>query len=201
MIEEIIRYKCQNPLKTEEEILTKIQAKGGINSGNFSIMDLRRIEYEAMRLYRRDIIQDVAPFGLSLYGDDGWKEIGHPNITYKGWLDNRKGLPKLYNVSKINLNIQIYASKTNVNKRTFDIPACGGFMLSNFKEDLVRLFKEGEEVVCFRDRSELPEMIDYYLKRPKARREIAATAQKRILKEHTFTHRMEKILSIMKEKI
>lgn len=157
---------------------------------------LKVIEYEGLRRYRIDVIKSVAPFGVSLYGDPGWKEIAHPNVKYMGKATHEE-LIKIYNATKINLNIIASPLKDAVNVSTLNIPTCSSFMLSNFRGDLIRLFREGEEVVYFKDKEDLQEKVDYYLRNEEERIQIAKRGRERILKEHTFVHRMKRVLEIM----
>ncbi|MDI6703327.1 MAG: glycosyltransferase [bacterium] len=159
---------------------------------------LKFIEFEAMNLFRKLVIMSTSNFEIHLYGDDGWKDIKHPKAFFHDRIDNRTELPRLYNATKINLSLPV-STKEAVTMSTFDIPACGAFMLSSFRADLTRLFKEGEEVVCFRNRNELKDKIDYYLRHERERKEIANRARERILNEHTFVHRMKRILDVMED--
>ncbi len=196
LVSSLIDDQIQNPTRLIEETYKRIT---GQRVSNGLIVELRRIEYEAMRLYRNDIVSEAASLGIHLYGDDGWKNFSHPKAKYRGWLDNRSELPKLYNASKINLSVQISTLKGSLSKRTFDIPACGGFVLGDFREALLWHFEDGKEVVYFREKGELKGLIKYYLHHPDEREAIAQQARRRILKDHTYLHRIRRILEVMKE--
>jgi spore maturation protein CgeB len=118
-------------------------------------------------------------------------------IDFRGWIDNRRDLPRLYNASKINLNLMQDQLKCALNLRCFDVPASGGFMLSNFKGDLLELFDEGE-TVWFEDIEDLHEKVRFYLKNPKEREKIRERARKRVLLEHTFYHRAKRVVEVMR---
>jgi spore maturation protein CgeB len=53
--------------------------------------------------------------------------------------------------------------------RTYEIPACRGFMLHERSPELLELYSEGEDVTCFLSRQELAEKIDYHLAYPEER--------------------------------
>lgn len=114
-----------------------------------------------------------------------------------------------YHHSKIILNIhRPYNLKENknsigiinrsINNRTFDIAASGVFQLLSHKPDLCDFFTE-EEIVSFRSKKELLYKIDYYIKHKKERNEIALRAQSKVLSQHTFSHRIEEIISIVEK--
>lgn len=106
---------------------------------------------------------------------------------------------KLYSTSKIVLNIHHPQSVAGVNTRTFDIPACGAFEMVDFKEDLERLFKIGDEIVCYKDDGELLEKIEYYLKNPNEMKRIAENGRKRVMNEHTWLHRVCAVVDVLQK--
>ncbi|QGQ44708.1 protein CgeB [Metabacillus sediminilitoris] len=87
----------------------------------------------------------------------------------------------------------------SINNRTFDVAACGAFQLIEFKEDLPNHFIEDEEIVSFESYQELVKKIDYYMQFEEERQRIANNARNRALEEHTFEHRIEKMIDIIKD--
>jgi spore maturation protein CgeB len=83
--------------------------------------------------------------------------------------------------------------KDGLNQRVFDVPAAGGFLLTDFKESLLDLFKEGE-VACFHDPEEARAKLQYFQTRPEERRAVAAKARERVLAQHTVAHRVQTVL-------
>jgi spore maturation protein CgeB len=193
----LLEEGVKNPRKPLQKLYKEIT---GDEIRGERLVDLRRIEYEAMRLWRREVIRSLSEFGIVVCGDDGWRELSKDGILYKGYLKG-DDLLKLYKASKINLSLQISTMKGSLNKRTFEIPAAGGFLVGSFREPLVWHFEDGREVVYFREDEELKDLIRYYLHHPDERREIAKRARERVLKEHTFLHRMKKLIGIMEDSI
>ncbi len=107
----------------------------------------------------------------------------------------------IYNAAKINLNLHsssfhygINPEGDFVNPRTFEIAACKGFQLLDYRSDLVNLFNLNDELVVFKSFEELNEQISFYLKNPDLRNEIAIRSYQRVLGEHTIEHRMQELL-------
>lgn len=132
-------------------------------------------------------------------------------MIHEGWVAPSV-VANFYNGAKIVLNThRPFNLKQNQNKlgiigksinnRTFDIAACSSFQLIEFKEDLPNHFIEDEEIVSFNNNQELVQKIDYYIKTEEERQRIADNARNRVLKEHTFEHRLEKMLELMKDSI
>jgi spore maturation protein CgeB len=78
--------------------------------------------------------------------------------------------------------------------RTYEIPACGGFMLHERNSEVLELFAEGKEIACFGSVAELAEKIDYYLAHPDERAAIAAVGHARCVPAYSYDNRMIEIL-------
>jgi spore maturation protein CgeB len=81
--------------------------------------------------------------------------------------------------------------------RNFEVPGCGGFLLSDQAENLADYFVPGKEVVTFGDIQSLAEAIRYHLSHQRKRKEIAAAGYARTIQEHTYVHRFAQIFDVM----
>lgn len=118
---------------------------------------------------------------------------------------------KYYNESKIVLNIHREHNDVNKNpfnlpaytpnNRTFDIAAAKAFQLITYREELDQYFKIDKEIVSYHDVDELVFKIEYYLKNETLREEIATNAYKRVINEHTYYHRVKKLVPDLKNLI
>lgn len=104
----------------------------------------------------------------------------------------------LYNISKICINIHHDQSNYGVNQRFFEITGSNAFQLTDGNPFIKDNFSS-EEIKCYESEEELFQKIEYYLSNEKARFEIAANGYKRVLAEHTFTKRIEEVLSVIKK--
>ena len=82
----------------------------------------------------------------------------------------------------------------------FDCPAAGGFLLTDAQSALWNLFDVEHEVVVYRSLDEAVELLRYYRAHPEARRPLIEKARKRILGEHTYRHRLERLAEIMRNR-
>lgn len=103
-------------------------------------------------------------------------------------------LCKLFNETKINLNVHFTHSKHSPNLRTFEVLATNSFELCDDLPDLHRMFSVGKEIASFSDITECRKKIMYYLDNPQERRRISVAGRRRVLAEHTFVHRMRDAL-------
>lgn len=77
--------------------------------------------------------------------------------------------------------------------RNFEVPGCGGFLLSGLADDLDRYYCIGEEIVCFDSLSDLIERTRYYLAHEQQRQAIAKAGYRRTIAQHTWAHRFDEI--------
>lgn len=80
-----------------------------------------------------------------------------------------------------------------IKSRNFEVPGCGGFLLSGLAENLGDYYKIGREVVCFGEVSDLADKAKYYLNHQEETEAIASAGYERTLKEHTYVHRFTEI--------
>jgi spore maturation protein CgeB len=84
-----------------------------------------------------------------------------------------------------------------IKARTFEVPACGGFLLTEDAENLSDYYRLGSEIVTFTGCDELVEKTLYYLKHEDKRQQIADAGYQRTHREHTYIHRFEEIFRRM----
>jgi spore maturation protein CgeB len=78
--------------------------------------------------------------------------------------------------------------------RSFEIPACGGFMLHERTSEVLGLYEEGTEIACFELPQELAQKIIYYLAHPEERRAVADAGHRRCVPAYSYDQRMAKLL-------
>jgi spore maturation protein CgeB len=71
--------------------------------------------------------------------------------------------------------------------------------LTDFKDNLHHLFEPGKEVVAYRSVEACAELIQYYLVHEDERAAIARAGQERTLQEHTYYHRMQEFVEIVRQ--
>ena len=104
---------------------------------------------------------------------------------------------KVFYSSKININITLRSIESAVPLRIFDIMSVGGFVISNYQEEIPELFEEGREIVTFKTPEELIEKADYYLSHDNARMKIGLNGYKKVKNCYTYEHQLNKIISIL----
>ncbi len=130
-----------------------------------------------------------------------WEKAGDKRIRglIRGVADNEKDLVKVYNYSKVNINLTVDQGITSLNMRVFDCMASGGFLISDYKTDFDRLFDVENEVVTYKTVDELPALVRYYLDHEDARLEKAKNARRKVLAEHSYLNRVNYMVETMED--
>jgi spore maturation protein CgeB len=150
--------------------------------------------------YRAKFLEHFLQYQIKIWGPRPPKYVQSPvrkflQGRYVGELEKAKA----FNGAAIVLNNMHYAEIAGLNQRIFDACGCGAFQIVDANPVMAEYFIPGKELVCFQDLKELREIIPYYLNRPRERAEIAQAGYQRAHTEHTFRHRLEKMLAIIAE--
>ncbi len=153
--------------------------------------------HSATTRYRTALLTRLLPHDLTFFGDPpGWRSIFGQGITARPDVHYFTETPAVYASSEVNFNATSLQMPTTVNQRLFDVPLCGGFLLTDRQEALSELFQE-DEVALYEGEEDLAEKALYYLARPAVRRKIAEKARRRVLGEHTYRLRMGELLRLL----
>ena len=102
--------------------------------------------------------------------------------------------------SRITLNMHIdQAGPYAANMRLFEATGVGTLLITDWKENLHEMFEPGKEVVAYRSPEECVELIQHCLENDDEREAIARAGQQRTLREHTYYHRMQELVDIVRE--
>lgn len=156
-------------------------------------LGLRCTELERIRL-----LQKVAEqFKLDLYTQSDKKFV--PAAKHCGLVDYTWEMPKVFQCSKINLNLTSKSIKTGVPLRIFDILGAGGFLLTNYQQELPEYFNIGEDLDVYENEQDLIDKIHYYLNHEEERKQIAENGRRKVRTYYTWKQRVEDIMAIMEQ--
>jgi len=105
----------------------------------------------------------------------------------------------VFSNSKININISASSLDPKIKQikgRIFEVPMCGGFLLTDYIDGLEEYFEIGKEIVCYEDEKDLINKIKHYLKNENERERIAKNGYRAALEKNTWDKRF---LAIFKE--
>lgn len=119
-----------------------------------------------------------------------------PNIINCGFAKTQTEMPIIFNQSKINLNITAKSIRSGLSLRVFDVLGCGGFLITNYQEELPEHFNIGEDLEAYTSEDDLLGKCEYYIAHENDRLEIAHNGLEKIKKYHTYDTRIEQMLSL-----
>ena len=114
-------------------------------------------------------------------------------VSYQGYVENQKELADIYSSSKINLDLA-NPTKKQINYRSLEILASGGFLLSEKSEPLTKQFEEGKDIETFETIGELIDKIDFYKKNLNIAQAIVQNGKRNAISNHSYTDRLKKVL-------
>lgn len=116
------------------------------------------------------------------------------NVIHNGYADYYKQMPYIFHRAKINLNIALRAIQTGIPLRVLDIMGCGGFVLTNYREEIAEHFINGEECVIYENMEDMYAKAKFYLAHDTERQRIAANGLAKVQRDFTFQGVLEKML-------
>lgn len=112
------------------------------------------------------------------------KELGKYKFTGQHFFDNLKSIKG--------------TQKKCIKGRTFEVPACGGLVLTaKPDDDLSEYYVPDKEMAVFNSTGELLEKIKYYLSHEQERKAIAKAGYLRTVKDHTYNKRFEEFFKAL----
>jgi spore maturation protein CgeB len=174
-------------LSQEEMIRVFNQSRINLNLSNASMPADTSLPVIAPTVLLSDTVRsrlsrslDMVPFGSQV------KAMG------KGWFSGRCGSLTASVESEPPETPDVHYSD-QIKGRNFEVPSCGGFLLTGMAENLGQYYEIGKEVVCFDDRHDLIEKVRYYLKHENERAAIAEAGYERTIRDHTYPRRFSEI--------
>ena len=146
---------------------------------------------------REKILGKLLDFDIKIYGN-GWQNNSKLPKKYVNREVNIIEMNKIYNASKIVLNVHHSWGKNDANFRTFEALGSGGFLIDERKKDIISLFKENEEIVLYESIDELREKIEHFLGDEDSRKRIARKGSEIVNKEHTVSKRCDELFTWLK---
>ena len=106
-------------------------------------------------------------------------------------------MPKIFNLSKINLNITMRPIQTGLSLRIFDVLGSGGFLISNYQAEIETMFTPGVDLETYGSIEELVDKCAYYLEHEDQRKQIALNGYNKVKSMYTVEHRMKQMIGNM----
>ena len=145
---------------------------------------------------RSEFFSNLTKYDVKIWGNPAplWMNTSKIKKMIMNRYVSNEAKAKAFFAAKIVLNNLHPGEIWGVNCRAFEIPACGGFQIINFRQALNPLFVLDKEVVAFHNYHELIEKIEYYLESETERKTIAEAGKIRAHQDHTYEKRLQLLL-------
>lgn len=140
----------------------------------------------AERVLLLDILSEQ--YRVTLYGPDRDRNL--PRVNWRGSAGYFDEMPQIFRCSKINLNISLKCIQSGIPLRALDIMGCGGFLLTNYQQEIAESFVDGEEVVMYTSIADAVAKCRYYMEHDEERRIIAQNGYKKVKALFGFEDRL-----------
>lgn len=101
--------------------------------------------------------------------------------------------------SHITLNRHINVAESNANNmRLYEATGVGTMLLTDRKDNLHELFDINKEVVAYSSKEEAAELVRHYLNHLEDAAQIAKAGQARTLRDHSYAHRAQELVPMLK---
>ncbi|MDY6823413.1 MAG: glycosyltransferase [Thermodesulfobacteriota bacterium] len=154
--------------------------------------------WQATGNYRREMVKQLKPFNPVIVGDPGWQKVIGNGYTVHRELNYYQELPWFYNVSEVNFNATSRQMKGGLNQRVFDVPACRRVLLTDHTRQLENLMEPGKELLAYNDADEIGYWLNRVKSDPAYYHQVAENGYRRVLAEHTYTHRLTDLVETMR---
>ena len=134
-------------------------------------------------------------FSVDLY--TGSDTSSMPLIHNRGLARTYPEMPKIFHLSRINLNMTAKSIKTALPLRIWDILACGGFLLTNYQSEIPEYFEIGTDLETYSSQEELLEKCRYYLTHEEDRAQIAQNGLQKVQQFHRLEQRLDDMLALI----
>jgi spore maturation protein CgeB len=153
---------------------------------------------------RREMLEAVARTSPLQVWTGDLKGLG-PESPLQGRLAGSawgRGMYEVLARSRITLNHHApVAGPYAVNLRLYEATGMGALLVTDAKSDLGELFDVGSELVAYASPEECAELVSYYCSKPDEASRIAAAGQQRTLRDHTWNHRMERLMAMVESRL
>lgn len=150
------------------------------------------LDRKCTEIERKRTLNDITTYAnLTIFSDVNLDSI--PNAIKKGEIEPVNTVPKVYKLSKINLNITLKSIIEGLPLRIFDVMGSGGFLITNYQRCIEEHFDIGKDIVVYHSLEDLKDKILYYLEHEDERKEIAYNGYMKVRNNHSMINKLDYI--------
>lgn len=193
-IEETLKADVVQSIKSADSAFFSLPDM--VTNPDYYVTAHQYIGMQAAQTERIRTLNELAQhFDVTLYTRSDTSAL--QNVHIRDGIKTLTEMPKAFHLSKINLNMTIPAIQTGLPLRIFDILGCGGFLMTNYQQELSEHFEIGVDLEAYASIEELIDKCAYYLTHDEERKQIARNGYQKVRENHTYQKRFIEMLRII----
>lgn len=156
----------------------------------------RLVSYAAAKadLFARKLwLEGLSPL-ISIMGDNAWQDILQTPHTFYAPVNYYSELPSYYRSAFFTLNLTSLLMPGNLSQRHFDVWKHHGFLLSSPSPGMNIFTSDLVSQITVRNPQDCLDRLEFLLTNPNQKKDIQNTMQNDISQNHTYKHRLQRIL-------
>ena len=148
--------------------------------------------------FQEQILKNLAPFGLNIYGAN-WHKSTDKQMTQCWKKGEGMGVEMFNEITDTKIIVNMVRAEHGCfhTMKTFEIPAAGGFAITNYSDEQAYFFKPDIEAVYFNTQEEMVDKVRFYQKNEILRNQIRIKAHEKV-KPHTYKDRAARLEAFFK---
>lgn len=119
-----------------------------------------------------------------------------PNVSYRGTASYFDVMPKVFKLSRINVNPTLKCIRSGIPLRALDILGSGGLLFSNYQAELTEYYEPGSDIVIYESMDDAVDKAGYYLEHEEERCRIVTNGFQKTAEHFPFQKQLTKIFQI-----
>ena len=146
--------------------------------------------------YRARVLELLKNFRVKVWGHPPprWMD-SKIKATYTGQYLSHENKATAFSSATVALNTLTLREGHTVNCRMFEIAGCGGLQVMEHRDAAEEFFDPGREILLYKSADELLAWVERALKDRDFTSKLRSSAAARALAQHTYTHRLQKLLA------
>ncbi len=113
-----------------------------------------------------------------------------------GYIDYYTKMPEVFINSRVNLNISLKAIRTGIPLRVIDVMGSGGFVLTNYQEEILEYMHPGIDCEVYESLEDAYYKTEFYLKNEELRKKVAQNGLELMKRDFSFEDRVKTMMEL-----
>ncbi len=151
----------------------------------------RRARVPFVQAAARALVRDFTLIGK------GWKKIG---LSASKESSGVPGSKDYYGSARASLNLMGGSTHGGLSQRPYEIACSNGLVFTRYNRELPGLLEPGKECITFKTLEEMTASLDRIVQSPQEHDSIIEAGRTRVIAEHTWEHRLRRVLQLAQER-